>query len=322
MPQKTAVVLMNLGGPNCLKAVRPFLFNLFYDPAILNFSNPLRWVLAQMISRLRAKKAQGIYEKMGGKSPLLENTQAQARALEQLLSTEKNTYRVFISMRCWHPLTGETIKQVKAFVPDQVILLPLYPQFSTTTTGSSFQEWHEQAEKLGLTVPTYEVNPYYDDDDFIEAHVDLLLPIYQQAKTYGTPRILFSAHSLPQKVIDKGDPYQKQTEASVQAIVKKLETKFGCLIDYQLCYQSRVGPIQWLTPTTEEALSKAAEEKIPVVVLPISFVSDHSETLVELDEDYKTVALQKGIPFYGRVPSLGCHPLFIKSLANQIEFPA
>ena len=315
MSKNIAIILMNLGGPDCLKSVRPFLFNLFYDPAILAMPNPIRWILAQTISRLRTKKAQSIYEKMGGKSPLLKNSQAQAAALEQLLSVEKYTYKTFIAMRCWHPLTAETVAQVKTFEPDKVILLPLYPQYSTTTTGSSLQEWHHQAKKLGLTAPTYEVKNYYDEPNFIQAHIDLLLPVYKQAEAYGTPRILFSAHSLPQKVIDKGDPYQQQTEASVQAIVSRLTIP----VDYQLCYQSRVGPIQWLTPTTEEALSQAAKEKVPVVVVPISFVSDHSETLVELDQDYKTFALTRGIPFYGRVPSLTCYPLFIKCLAEQVK---
>jgi ferrochelatase len=320
MPSKIAIVLFNLGGPDSLKAVRPFLFNLFYDPAIIRLPNPFRWLFAQLISRLRTKKAQAIYEKLGGKSPLLENTQAQALALEQALSSYAEVaYKVFIAMRCWHPLTDETIQQVKIYNPDKIILLPLYPQFSTTTTASSFQEWDDQAAKYSLKVPTHKVEAYYNEPLFIRAHIDLLLPVYQQAKAYGKPRLLFSAHSLPQKVIDAGDPYQRQTEETVKAIVDRLSVYLEQDIDYQICYQSRVGPVKWLTPTTEQALDKAAQDKVPVVIVPVSFVSEHSETLVELDNDYKKYAQEKAIPFYGRVPTLSCHPLFIESLANLCQ---
>lgn len=320
MFHKTAVVLLNLGGPDSLSAVKPFLFNLFYDPAIIRLPNPFRWLLAQLISRLRAKKAQAIYTKMGGKSPLLENTQAQAHALENVLSSNLGiSYKVFIAMRCWHPLTAETVQSVKIYNPDKIILLPLYPQFSTTTTASSFQEWEDQIKKHDLNILTSKIQSYYKDFLFIQAHSDLILPFYEQAKSYGKPRLLFSAHSLPQKVIDRGDPYQRQTEESVQEIVNQLTENLKEKIDYQICYQSRVGPVQWLTPTTEQALDKAAQDKVPVIVVPISFVSEHSETLVELDQDYRQYAQEKDIPFYGLVPTLSCHPLFIKCLAKLCE---
>ena len=319
MKKKVAVVLLNLGGPDSLKAVGPFLFNLFHDPAILRISQPFRWLLAHLISRCRTKKAMAIYQKMGGKSPLLEHTQAQALALEQALQSHKTSvYRVFIAMRYWHPFTAETIHQVQQFDPDQVVLLPLYPQFSTTTTASSFKEWQQGCTQKNFKVPTQNVCCYFDDQDFIRAHSMILLPFYHQAKEYGQPRLLFSAHSLPQKVVDAGDPYQKHLEHSVQKIVSYLKEVLGHPIDYEIGYQSRVGPLSWLTPSTEDCLTKAGKEGVPVVVIPIAFVSEHSETLVELDEDYYEYSKKVGIPFYGRVPALGCHPFFIQSLVNQV----
>lgn len=319
MSSKVAIVLFNLGGPDSLNSVRPFLFNLFYDQAIIRLPNPFRWLVAQLISLLRTKKAQAIYKKLGGRSPLLENTQAQAIALEQALSSDDGiTYKVFIAMRCWHPLTFETIQKVKAYDPDKIILLPLYPQFSTTTTESSFKEWDKQASRHSLNVPNYKIESYYCDPWFIKAHVELILPLYQQAKAYGNPRLLFSAHSLPQKIIDSGDPYQHQTEETAQAIVKEMTIHLEGEIDYRICYQSRVGPVKWLTPTTEQVLDQAAKDMVPVVIVPVSFVSEHSETLIELDQDYKQYAETRNLSFYGRVPTLSCHPLFIKCLASQV----
>lgn len=320
MPKKVAVVLLNLGGPDCLAAVRPFLFNLFYDPAILRLPQPFRWLLAQTISRLRTKKAQSIYQKMGGSSPLLANTQAQAHALQQMLTTPSSAdYQVFIAMRYWHPFTFETMQKVQAFKPDEVVLMPLYPHFSTTTTASSLKEWQKEAQKLSLHVPTYTVCCYATDPDFIQAHVQAILPFYHQAKVYGQPRLLFSAHSLPQKVIDAGDPYQWHIEQSVIKIIKTLKEALWETVDYEICYQSRVGPIKWLAPTTQQALTQAGNDGVPVVIIPISFVSEHSETLVELDIDYQQYAQSLQIPYYGRVPALACQSAFIESMARHIQ---
>jgi len=310
--KKTAVILFNLGGPDSLEAVRPFLFNLFADKAIIRLPQPFRYLLAKFISKTRAKKAIGIYQKMGGKSPLLENTVAQAMALEESLKGEDSNYKVFISMRYWHPFTEETVQEVKDYSPDEVVLLPLYPHYSTTTTQSSFKEWYRAAK--GIKVPAREVESYPLDELFINAHVETLMPIYKEAARHGTPRILFSAHSLPQKIVDEGDPYQEQTEQTAKAIVSKLKGD----IDYVVCYQSKVGPLKWLQPTTEAEIKRAASDKVSVVVVPISFVSEHSETLVELDIDYKDLAESLGIPFYGRVPTLSCHPLFIEALRKKV----
>jgi len=321
---KVAVVLLNLGGTDSLSAVRPFLFNLFYDPAILRIPNPFRYILAQIISRSRNKKAQGIYRQMGGSSPLLPNTQRQARALKESLAKVLPGVEIFISMRCWHPFTEEAVQAVKNFQPDKVILLPLYPQFSTTTTQSSFQEWERQSKKLGLNHETVMINDYHDDADFIAAHVELLLPAIKQAYEFcnqnntNSPRILFSAHSLPQKVIDDGDPYERQTIKSVDLIVAKVQGILNQKLDVVLCYQSKVGPIKWLSPTTEDEIIRAGKDGVPVIVVPISFVSDHSETLVELDDEYRQLADESGVPFYNRVPVLDCNQSFIKCLINKV----
>lgn len=310
--KKTAVVLFNLGGPDSLEAVQPFLFNLFNDKAIIRLPQPFRYLLAKFISITRTKKAIEIYKHMGGKSPLLENTLAQAKALEESLKHENADYKVFVAMRYWHPFTAAVATQVKEYKPDEIILLPLYPHYSTTTTQSSFKEWYRVAK--GINVPSQEIESYPLDDLYINAHVETLLPVYKEAEKYGAPRILFSAHSLPQKVIDAGDPYQEQTIQTAKAIIET----FKADIDYQVCYQSRVGRLKWLEPTTEAEIKRAAADKVPVVVVPISFVSEHSETLVELDIDYKNLAENLGVPFYGRVPTLSCHPLFIQALKKKV----
>jgi ferrochelatase len=310
MSKRTAVVLLNLGGPDCQEAVGPFLYNLFRDPAIIPWPSPLRQLLARGISTLRLRKARRIYAQLGGGSPLLANTQKQAAALSEELG---KGYHVFVAMRYWHPLIAETVAQVSAGNFTRIILLPLYPQFSTTTTASSFREWQAQAKAQKLDIPTLSVRSYADHAFFAEAYAELIRPHLVQAQRLGKPRLLFSAHGLPQSVIDKGDPYADQVAQSSQAIVKLLEKDYP--FDWQICYQSRVGPKRWLRPSLDEALTQAAQTRMPVVVVPISFVSEHSETLIELDVDYAERAKQQEIPFYGRVATVGCHPLFIKGLA-------
>jgi ferrochelatase len=309
---RTAVVLFNLGGPDSLTAVKPFLFNLFNDPAIIDLPNPARWMLAKLISTLRGTKAKGIYQKMGGKSPLLEQTAAQAEALEKKLST-KGEYKVFFSMRYWHPMSQVVAKKVKAYDPDHIILLPLYPQYSTTTTGSSFASWEKACKKEGLNKPTTSICCYPTDIHFIAAHTRMIKDMYWKAAESEKPRILFSAHGLPEKIIDKGDPYQMQVEKTAQAIVQLLAIDD---LDYAVCYQSRVGRLKWIGPSTEEEIERAGKDKIPVLVVPIAFVSEHSETLVELDIDYRMLADEKQVPSYWRVPALSCDPFFIDALSE------
>jgi ferrochelatase len=312
---KLAVVLFNLGGPDRPEAVRPFLFNLFNDPAIIAVPQPLRWLLAMLISRRRAPVAAEIYRQLGGGSPLLPNTEAQARALEQALG-DIGTVKAFIAMRYWYPLSDATAAAVHAFAPDEVILLPLYPQFSTTTTASSLGQWTRSARRVGLTATTRAVCCYPTDSGFIEALTARIRPAYERALAVGRPRLLFTAHGLPQRVIDRGDPYQTQVEATAAAIVERLAIAD---IDSQISYQSRVGPLEWLKPYTESELRRAGADRAPLVVVPIAFVSEHSETLVELDITYREAALKHGVPHYERVSTVGVDPTFISGLAHIVR---
>ncbi len=308
---KIAVILANLGGPDSINAVRPFLFNLFYDRAIIDLPNPFRFLLAHWISLTRLSKAKGIYSQMGGKSPILKNTLEQAKCLKAALESD---YQVIVlpMMRYWRPRAQDVLDVLNVFKPEKIVLLPLYPQFSTTTTKSTLDEWSTIGKNW--QTKTKILSNHYNDPDFIKAHQELIKPILVDAHSYGNPKILFSAHSLPQKVIDGGDPYQTQIEESVRFIMDAFSG-----VDYVVCYQSKVGSLKWLEPTIDAELQKSAFEQRPVVVVPISFVSEHSETLVELDIDYANKAKLLGIPFYGRVPALAKHPAYIKCLANAVK---
>ena len=305
---KIAIILFNLGGPDSLEAVQPFLRNLFSDPAIINLPSWLRLPLARFIASRRTPKATEIYAKIGGSSPILGQTEAQARALEEALGTE-NEWRGYVCMRYWHPMTDAVVRSVKRFAPDHIVLLPLYPQFSTATTGSSFQAWHEAAD---LTVPTATVESYPTEPGFIRASVELVKAGLAQAG--GARRVLFSAHGLPERTIKAGDPYQSQVEQTAAAIGEHLGTD-----EWSVCYQSRVGPLRWIGPSTESEIRRAEADKVGVVLYPLSFVSEHSETLVELDIDYRHLARDAGVPTYIRVPTVGTHPLFIHGLANLVR---
>ncbi len=218
-------------------------------------------------------------------------------------------------MRYWHPRASETVRDVADFNPDEVILLPLYPQFSTTTTRSSVREWKREAEKIGLQALTSTLCCYPDDTGFVKANAALIRE--KLAEVEGDqPRLLFSAHGLPKKIVDAGDPYQWQVEQSVAAIVKELAMDD---LDYRICYQSRVGPVEWIGPATEDEIEEAGQEKRPVMVVPVAFVSEHSETLVELDIEYAELAEEKGIPAYYRVPTVGIEPAFIEGLAELVK---
>lgn len=315
MSQKIAVLLMNLGGPDSLKGVRPFLYNLFSDPAILRYPTPIRQFLAWVISSLRHKKARQIYAKIGGKSPILENTQAQATALKQTLiqMLPDKTLEVFVAMRYFHPMTEKAVLDVQNFRPDHVILLPMYPQFSTTTTASSLKRWRDLfKEKLKIT----EICCYPTNAGFIAAYVDLIHLSLKDVPENCEVRLLFSAHGLPQKIVDEGDPYAIQVSQSVKAIMDEPTLRD---IDYQICYQSRVGPLKWLGPSLDSAMQTAAVDQKAVIVVPISFVCEHSETLVELDMNFRKVAKSLNLPYYGRVPTVSCHPKFIDGLANLVK---
>jgi ferrochelatase len=311
---KTAIVLFNLGGPDSPAAVRPFLFNLFNDRAIIGVPQPLRYVLAKLVSKRRAPVAAEMYDELGGRSPLLANTQAQADALQAALG-DRGT-RIFIAMRYWHPLTQDTAAAVKQFGPDRVILLPLYPQFSSTTTGSSVNAWTRAARKIGLKVPTSTICCYPQESGFIDAIVDLLRPALDTASRDGPPRVLFSAHGLPKKIVAGGDPYQWQVEQTAAAIVARLNRPG---LDWRVTYQSRVGPLEWIGPYTDDEIRRAGQARKPLVVVPIAFVSEHSETLVELDIAYRRLAAENGVPRYERVATVGTHPAFIAGLVHLVQ---
>ncbi|ANC92589.1 ferrochelatase [Azospirillum humicireducens] len=323
-PRRVAVVLFNLGGPDAPEAVRPFLFNLFADPAIIRLPNPFRFLIASLISGRRAKPATEIYAQLGGKSPLLENTEAQAAALEAALGADPGAEpaadgaetKVFIAMRYWHPMSAETAARVKAYDPDLVVLLPLYPQFSTTTTASSAKVWHETAKTVGLTAPTRLLCCYPTQAGFIDASADLIRPLYEAAKAHGTPRVLFSAHGLPKKVVAGGDPYQWQCERTAESIAAALGIEH---LDWVNCYQSRVGPMEWIGPSTDAEIRRAGQDGVPILVVPMAFVSEHSETLVEIEIEYRHLAKEAGVPHFTRVPTVGVHPGFIDGLARLVR---
>lgn len=318
--RRIAVVLFNLGGPDSPEAVRPFLFNLFNDPSIIRIPNPMRFLLASFISGRRAKAAKAIYAELGGKSPLLENTEAQAAALETALknsgAAEGMEAKVFIAMRYWHPMSAETAAQVKEYAPDLVVLLPLYPQFSTTTTASSARVWDEAAKVVGLTAPTRLVCCYPTQPGFIDASAAVIRPLYEKARNHGKPRVLFSAHGLPEKVVKAGDPYQWQCERTAESIAAAL-----CIedLDWVNCYQSRVGPMTWIGPSTDEEIRRAGQDGVPILVVPMAFVSEHSETLVEIEIEYRHLAKEVGVPWFGRVPTVGVEPAFIDGLAKLVR---
>lgn len=309
---KTAVVLFNLGGPDRPEAIQPFLRNLFNDPAIIGLPWPLRPFLAEVISRRRDKQAREIYGRIGGRSPLNEETAAQARMLESELGEEM---QVFVAMRYWHPLVEDTAREVAAFAPDRIVLLPLYPQFSTTTTGSSLGEWHRCAARAGITAPTTALCCYPVEDGLIAAHADLVAAALERAGE-APVRLLFSAHGLPEKIVKAGDPYQWQIEQTAAAVVSRLG---GDDLDWQVCYQSRVGPLKWIGPSTDDEIRRAGKDGKGAVVVPIAFVSEHSETLVELDLEYGELAHKAGCTPYIRVPALGTHEDFIASLADLVH---
>ena len=312
---RTAVVLFNMGGPDGLEAVKPFLFNLFNDPAIIGAPRPVRWLLARWISARRAPIARGIYEKIGGRSPIVDITRSQAKALEQALADDEET-RVFVAMRYWHPRSDEAAAAVKAFGPDDIVLLPLYPQFSTTTSESSLKDWHRAAKAAGIDVPTRAVCCYPDEPGFIDTLARGVRAGIDKAGSPETVRVLFSAHGLPKKIIDGGDPYAWQVERTAAAIVSALNIRD---LDWVVCYQSRVGPLEWIGPATPDELKRAAEDGRDVVIVPIAFVSEHSETLVELDLEYGEEARELGIGSYIRVPTVGTDARFIEGLARLVR---
>ena len=311
---RRAVVLMNLGGPDSPAAVRPFLYNLFSDPAIIDLPRFLRLPLARFVASRRARVARDIYARLGGRSPLLANTEAQAQTLQAALGPG---HRCFVAMRYWHPLSSETAREVAEWAPDEIVCLPLYPQFSTTTTASSLAAWQIAAAREGLIRPTHIVRCYPCEQGLVEAIAGLVgLALDAASGTGQPPRLLFTAHGLPKRIVRGGDPYPDQVERTAAAVVAALARPE---LDWRVCYQSRVGPLEWIGPATDEEIRQAGEDGVALVVAPISFVSEHSETLVELDLDYRHLAEVAGVAYYNRVATVGVEPIFIESLSILVK---
>jgi ferrochelatase len=310
---RTAVVLFNLGGPDSQKAVRPFLYNLFSDPAIIRLPFPLRQAVAWALSARREKTARHIYAQMGGGSPILANTVAQARALERALG-DQGAVKCLVAMRYWHPFADEAIREIEAFKPDRLVLLPLYPQFSTTTTASSLNDFRKRWNGAKPEI----ICCYPDEPGFIAALAPPVRAVFDEVKERGgkPPRLLLSAHGLPEKIVQAGDPYPQQCRQTAEAVVKALNIPD---LDWVLCYQSRVGPLKWIGPATDAEIDRAGRDGVSVVVAPVSFVSEHSETLVELGIECRRRAEKSGVPHFAVVPAVSTAPAFIGGLANLVR---
>ena len=311
--ERLAIVVFNLGGPDGPAAVRPFLFNLFNDPYIIGLPMPFRWLLAQTISITRAPKSRRYYAALGGGSPLLAETLAQAAALETAAQNLAGAVKVFTFMRYWHPFARETVAEIKAFRPDRIVVLPLYPQFSTTTTATSVAAFSREVRRQDLNVPVDSICCYPTEDGFVAAVAQKLKDAY--AGRDDKPRVVFCAHGLPRKIVEAGDSYQWQVEQTVAAVIARAAIPD---LDWVLAYQSRVGPLEWIGPAIEAEMERAARDRRPVIVAPVAFVSEHVETLFELDVTIRNLALSSGAPRYDRMGTVRTDADFIGGLAKLV----
>lgn len=316
---RTAVVLLQLGGPDRLDAVEPFLYNLFIDPDIIDLPGAFlfRKGLARLISRRRAPKVQELYNDIGGRSPILEQTQTQARALQALFGSNGFTGDVFIAMRYWHPMTDAAVQNIIDGRYDRVVLLPLYPHYCRATTGSSVNEWNRTVKRLRLTVPTQLVREYYDHPMYIDALVDKLnatLERFDPAERQQV-HLMFSAHGTPMKLVREGDPYSHQIRRTYELVVER----GGWRLRHHLCFQSKVGPQKWLEPSLTQTIDDLANEGVRhLLVVPIAFVSEHIETLSEINIEARRQAHARGIKKFEMMPALIDHPKFISCLAELV----
>jgi protoporphyrin/coproporphyrin ferrochelatase len=313
--RRVGIVLFQLGGPDTLEAIEPFLYNLFSDPDIIDF--PLarigRKPLAKLISTTRARKVQHHYATIGGGSPIRRNTERQARALESELCNQGIDARCFVAMRYWHPFTREAIDQLQRSECDEVVLLPLYPQYSSTTTGSSLNEWRRLF--LGA-IPVRCVESFYRNTIYLDSVIEKVDAALARFPTLHRPEIVFSAHSIPMAVIEKGDPYQRQIEETVRLLMERA----GWRNPHRLCYQSKVGASRWLQPSLHHTLSQlAAEHRREVCVVPIAFVSDHVETLGEIDHEAREQAGRLGFTQFEMSAGLNDSPKFIAALGQIVQ---
>jgi ferrochelatase len=316
---RIGVLLLNLGGPDHLEDVRPFLYNLFSDPEIIRLPFPwLQRPLAWLIATSRARKSKENYKQIGGGSPLRRITEEQGRALQRVLQERGHDAQVYIGMRYWHPFTEEAIARIKRDNVERLVILPLYPQFSISTSGSSFrlleQIWDEEfgSHPIDHTV----IPSWYGRPGYLQAMADLIANELDQLDQPNEAHVFFSAHGVPLSYVEEaGDPYQQEIEHCTELIMQTLNRPNT----YTLAYQSRVGPVEWLKPYTEDAIAELGEQHTEtLVVVPISFVSEHIETLQEIDIEYRELAEEAGIHHFHRVPALNTHPIFIDELANMV----
>jgi len=312
---KIAVVLFNLGGPDSVESVEPFLYNLFCDPDIFNLPFGQK-LFAKLISSRRAPKVAGEYKLIGGKSPINEWTEKQRSMLELDLRNNYESIDVYTAMRYWNPLTAKIVDKVESKNYDKIILLPLYPHYSITTTGSSFNEWnrHYKGDKSKLIF----VNDYYTNHKYVEAinhRIDETVLRFRE-NVRKEIQIVFSAHGTPVSLVKKGDPYSKHIRQTVEAVMKLRNYSHN----HHLCFQSKVGPMKWLEPATAKMIEElASQNKKNLLIVPISFVSDHVETLFELDIEYRHVAETVGIENYIVMTGLNDSHLFIEALSNLVK---
>ena len=317
---RVGIVLLNLGGPERIQDVGPFLYNLCADPEIIRLPIPaLQKPLAWLISTLRSNKSQEAYRSIGGGSPLRRITDQQARELQSLLRQRNVDATTYVAMRYWHPFTESAVADMKADGIEQVVVLPLYPHFSISTSGSSFRELQRlrQGDERFAQLPLRAIRSWHDHPGYLKAMAQLMEREIDACVDPSTAHVFFSAHGVPKSYVEEaGDPYQKEIESCAELIMKTL----GRDNPWTLAYQSRVGPVEWLQPYTEEALEELGEKGVKeLVVVPISFVSEHIETLEEIDIEYREIATEAGVSNFRRVPALDTDPTFIASLADLVE---
>ncbi len=313
--RRVGVVLFQLGGPDTLEAIEPFLYNLFCDPDIIDFpfARLGRKPLAKLISSTRARKVQHHYATIGGGSPIRWHTERQAHALEIELGSQGLDARCFVAMRYWHPYTPEAIERLRSAHCDEIVLLPLYPQYSSTTTGSSLNEWRRRFCDDG---PVHCVKAFYRNTMYLDAMAEKIQAALSRFPAPEVPEIVFSAHSVPVSVIEKGDPYQQQIIETVRLVMER----GGWSNPHRLCYQSKVGASRWLQPSLHHTLRQLAAEKMrEVCVVPVAFVSDHVETLGEIDHEAREYARRLGFTQFEMSAGLNDSPTFIKALAQLVQ---
>ncbi len=312
---QVAVVLFQLGGPDTLEAIEPFLYNLFSDPDIIDFpfARLGRRPLAKLISTTRARKVQHHYAVIGGGSPIRRFTEQQARALETHLKEQGVETRCYVAMRYWHPLTADTVTELAREHWDDIVLLPLYPQYSSTTTGSSLNEWQRRYQQNSARVHT--VRDFYAHGMYLDALVERVEQTLARFPASDEAWMVFSAHSVPVSVIERGDPYQRHIEETVRLVMER----GGWSNPHRLCYQSKVGASKWLQPSLRNTVRELGESGVKqVCVVPISFVSDHVETLGEIDHEAREQAERLGIAQFEMVPGLNDSPRFIGALGDLV----